>query len=91
MHRFAENLRIIFVQHNQSYELPCSNGPPQTYRIETEGRTVAEIKELTTGRTYETWVTASTRAGEGAASRRVSHTPTQRGISIISDPNYTFI
>ncbi|XP_068623974.1 cell adhesion molecule Dscam1-like [Battus philenor] len=58
-----------------------SNGPPQTHRVEAEGRTVAELKELTTGRTYEAWLTASTRAGEGASSRRVSHTPSQRVVA----------
>lgn len=55
-----------------------SNGPAQTTRV-SPATTTAEIKDLTTGRTYEAWVTASTRAGEGAATRRVSHTPSQRG------------
>ncbi|XP_061704982.1 cell adhesion molecule Dscam2-like [Cydia pomonella] len=57
-----------------------SNGPPQTYRVE-EGRTSAEIKELGAGRSYEAWVTATTRAGEGAPSRRVSHTPSSRVVA----------
>ncbi|KAL0810748.1 hypothetical protein ABMA28_010066 [Loxostege sticticalis] len=58
-----------------------SNGPPQTHRAEAEGRTTAELKGLTTGRTHEVWVTASTRAGEGMATRRVSHTPTHRVVA----------
>ncbi|XP_045540095.1 Down syndrome cell adhesion molecule-like protein Dscam2 [Papilio machaon] len=58
-----------------------SNGPAQTNRVEAEGRTVAELKELTTGRTYETWLTASTGAGEGPPTRRVSHTPSQRVVA----------
>ncbi|XP_073960738.1 cell adhesion molecule Dscam1-like [Choristoneura fumiferana] len=57
-----------------------SNGPPQTYRIE-DLRTSAEVKDLVTGRSYEAWVTASTRAGEGAATRRVSHTPSPRVVA----------
>ncbi|XP_049881130.1 Down syndrome cell adhesion molecule-like protein Dscam2 [Pectinophora gossypiella] len=57
-----------------------SNGPPQTYRVEPS-RTTAEVKELISGRTHEAWVTASTRAGEGMATRRVSHTPTQRVVA----------
>lgn len=55
-----------------------SNGPPQTYRIE-DLRTSTDVKDLVTGRSYEAWVTATTRAGEGAATRRVSHTPSPRG------------
>ncbi|KAH9631241.1 hypothetical protein HF086_011945 [Spodoptera exigua] len=43
-----------------------------------DGRTTAEVKDLVSGRTYEAWVTASTAAGEGSATRRVSHTPTHR-------------
>ncbi|XP_072946516.1 cell adhesion molecule Dscam2-like [Epargyreus clarus] len=63
------------------YVKPTSGtGPPQTHRVEA-GRTSAEVKELTPGRTYECWVTASTAAGEGASSRRVSHTPTQRVVA----------
>lgn len=56
-----------------------SNGPPQTFRVEAEGRCSAEVKELTAGRTYEAWVAASTAAGQGAASARAAHTPTHRG------------
>ncbi|XP_064074648.1 cell adhesion molecule Dscam1-like [Vanessa tameamea] len=56
-----------------------SNGSPQTLRVDMS-RTTAEVKDLTTGRTYEAWVTASTNVGEGLASKRVSQTPLQRGV-----------
>ncbi|XP_022837206.1 Down syndrome cell adhesion molecule-like protein Dscam2 [Spodoptera litura] len=66
--------------HYTVYVKPTSsNGPPQTFRIDSEGRSTAEVKDLAPGRTYEAWVTASTAAGEGSATRRVSHTPTHRG------------
>ncbi|XP_050356445.1 cell adhesion molecule Dscam2-like [Nymphalis io] len=57
-----------------------SNGSPQTLRVDTS-RTTAEVKDLTTGRTYEAWVTASTSVGEGTASKRVSQTPLQRVVA----------
>ncbi|KAJ0171731.1 hypothetical protein K1T71_012494 [Dendrolimus kikuchii] len=67
--------------HYTVYLKPTSsNGPPQRLRVE-DGRTSTEVKDLTTGRTYEAWVTATTRAGEGAATRRVSHTPTNRAVA----------
>jgi hypothetical protein len=56
----------------------CSSGPAHTVRVE-EGKTTAELKELVSGRAYETWLTASTAAGEGTPTRRVAHAPTHRG------------
>lgn len=50
------------------------SGQPQTYRVEPS-RTTTEIKDLVAGRSYEAWVTASTRRGEGGASRRFSRSP----------------
>ncbi|KOB77196.1 Uncharacterized protein OBRU01_04733, partial [Operophtera brumata] len=44
---------------------------------------------LQDGMTYECWVTASTAAGEGSASRRVSHTPSSRDIDQSLSGNYT--
>ncbi|KAF9820929.1 hypothetical protein SFRURICE_015766, partial [Spodoptera frugiperda] len=68
--------------HYTVYVKPTSsNGPPQTFRIDSEGRSTAELKDLVSGRTYEAWVTASTAAGEGSATRRVSHTPTNRVVA----------
>ncbi|XP_050554453.1 cell adhesion molecule Dscam2 [Spodoptera frugiperda] len=68
--------------HYTVYVKPTSsNGPPQTFRIDSEGRSTAEVKDLVSGRTYEAWVTASTAAGEGSATRRVSHTPTNRVVA----------
>ncbi|XP_053620238.1 cell adhesion molecule Dscam2-like isoform X2 [Plodia interpunctella] len=58
-----------------------STGPPQPHRVESTSRTTAEVKDLTTGRAYEVWATASTSVGEGAATRRVSHTPTHRVVA----------
>ncbi|XP_060807716.1 cell adhesion molecule Dscam2 [Amyelois transitella] len=58
-----------------------STGPPHTHRAEAAGKTTAEIKDLTAGRTYEVWATASTTVGEGGATRRVSHTPTHRVVA----------
>ncbi|CAG9564400.1 unnamed protein product [Danaus chrysippus] len=55
-------------------------GPPLTSRVDPS-RTTAEIKELTSGRSYEVWVTGSTAAGEGAPSRRASHTPANRVVA----------
>ncbi|KAJ2944874.1 hypothetical protein O0L34_g1763 [Tuta absoluta] len=57
-----------------------SSGQPQTHRTEPS-RTSTEVKDLISGRTYEAWVTATTRAGEGAGTRRVSHTPSQRVVA----------
>lgn len=58
-----------------------SNGSPQTLRVDVS-KTTTEAKDLTTGRPYEVWVTASTSVGEGIASKRLSQTPAQRGKSI---------
>ncbi|XP_046972428.1 Down syndrome cell adhesion molecule-like protein Dscam2 [Vanessa cardui] len=57
-----------------------SNGSPHTLRVDMS-RTTAEVKDLTTGRTYEAWATASTSVGEGLASKRVSQTPLQRVVA----------
>ncbi|XP_045762368.1 Down syndrome cell adhesion molecule-like protein Dscam2 [Maniola jurtina] len=63
------------------YVKPTSgSGSPQTLRIDV-ARTTAEVKDLTTGRPYETWVTASTSVGEGTASKRVSQMPVQRVVA----------
>ncbi|CAG9568530.1 unnamed protein product [Danaus chrysippus] len=63
------------------YVKPTSGpGPPLTSRVDPS-RTTAEIKELTSGRSYEVWVTGSTAAGEGGPSRRASHTPANRVVA----------
>ncbi|RVE41204.1 hypothetical protein evm_014145 [Chilo suppressalis] len=63
-------------------KLTSSSGSPQTLRVEAEGgRTTAELKDLVSGRTYEAWLTASTAAGEGPPTRRISHTPTHRVVA----------
>ncbi|XP_041972155.1 Down syndrome cell adhesion molecule-like protein Dscam2 [Aricia agestis] len=63
------------------YIKPTSgSGPPQTHRVDPT-RSLAELKELITGRAYEVWVTASTAAGEGAASKRLTHAPAQRVVA----------
>ncbi|CAH2098437.1 unnamed protein product [Euphydryas editha] len=57
-----------------------SSGSPETLRVDVS-RTTAEVKDLTTERTYEVWVTASTSVGEGTASKRVLQTPLQRVVA----------
>ncbi|CAF4942224.1 unnamed protein product [Pieris macdunnoughi] len=57
-----------------------SGGMTLTQRIEPS-KTTAEVKELSVSRTYEVWVCASTRVGEGRASKRLSQTPTQRVVA----------
>ncbi|CAH0715045.1 unnamed protein product, partial [Brenthis ino] len=56
------------------------NGSPQTFRVDVS-KTTTEVKDLTTGRPYEVWVTASTSVGEGIASKRISQTPAQRVVA----------
>ncbi|XP_047519241.1 Down syndrome cell adhesion molecule-like protein Dscam2 [Pieris napi] len=60
-----------------------SGGMTLTQRIEPS-KTTAEVKELSVSRTYEVWVCASTRVGEGRASKRLSQTPTQRVVAGVS-------
>lgn len=38
-----------------------------------------ELKELIHGKSYDVWVTATTTAGEGPATRKVTHSPSHRG------------
>nr|XP_021209307.1 Down syndrome cell adhesion molecule-like protein Dscam2 isoform X1 [Bombyx mori] len=72
------------ILHFTAYIKPTtSNGPPQTHVVESS-KTTKEVRELRTGSSYECWVTASTRAGEGPPSRRVSHTPTHRVVAGVS-------
>ncbi|XP_047519401.1 Down syndrome cell adhesion molecule-like protein Dscam2 isoform X1 [Pieris napi] len=54
-----------------------------TQRIESIRHT-AEVKDLSSGRTYEAWVCASTHVGEGRASKRVTQTPTHRVVAGVS-------
>ncbi|XP_052752723.1 cell adhesion molecule Dscam2-like [Galleria mellonella] len=58
-----------------------SSGSPQTHRVDVSSRNIVELKDLTTGRTYEVWATASTRAGEGPPTRRISHAPTHKVVA----------
>ncbi|XP_045506912.1 Down syndrome cell adhesion molecule-like protein Dscam2 [Colias croceus] len=54
-----------------------------TQKVEAN-RNTAEVKDLSTGRTYEAWVCASTHVGEGRASKRLTQTPTHRVVAGVS-------
>ncbi|XP_028035363.1 Down syndrome cell adhesion molecule-like protein Dscam2 [Bombyx mandarina] len=66
----------------------ASNDGPQQIRVDAQTNSEAyeksqtlELKGLVEGRQYDVWVTASTAAGEGPETRRVTSTPLQRVVA----------